>query len=185
MVSQELQSCSLTKLPFEENPTLNMIIRKHDNFTTMKTTAFWDIAPCSLVEVDRRFRGAYCLLHHGDEDGGSTHLWNVDLLQRDYKALYPRRLSSSCLPPWEPDILITSPQCSVEMLLYTDDDYDDHVDGVRLRLWTAATNGLILYPPDDVRAWITMVKWYQQGKTRDSSTRALLQSYQQRHLVAN
>jgi hypothetical protein len=23
--------------------------------------AFWDIAPCSLVEVDRRFRGAFCL----------------------------------------------------------------------------------------------------------------------------
>jgi hypothetical protein len=21
----------------------------------------WDIAPCSVVEVDRRFRGAYCL----------------------------------------------------------------------------------------------------------------------------
>jgi hypothetical protein len=26
----------------------------------MKMTAFWDIASCSL-EVDRRFRGAYCL----------------------------------------------------------------------------------------------------------------------------
>jgi hypothetical protein len=26
-----------------------------------------DIAPCSLVEVDRRFRGAYCLHHEGDE----------------------------------------------------------------------------------------------------------------------
>jgi hypothetical protein len=28
---------------------------------SMKVTFFWDIAPCSLVEVDRRFRGAYCL----------------------------------------------------------------------------------------------------------------------------
>jgi hypothetical protein len=27
----------------------------------MKMTAFWDNAPCSLVEVDRRFRDAYCL----------------------------------------------------------------------------------------------------------------------------
>jgi hypothetical protein len=26
----------------------------------MKMTAFWDILPCSLVEVDLRFRGAYC-----------------------------------------------------------------------------------------------------------------------------
>jgi hypothetical protein len=25
--------------------------------------AFWDIASCSLVEVDRRFRDAYCLHH--------------------------------------------------------------------------------------------------------------------------
>jgi hypothetical protein len=32
----------------------------------MKMTAFWDIAPCSLVEVDRHFRGAYCLHHQGD-----------------------------------------------------------------------------------------------------------------------
>jgi hypothetical protein len=28
--------------------------------TVMKMTAFWDTAPCSLVEVHRRFRGAYC-----------------------------------------------------------------------------------------------------------------------------
>jgi hypothetical protein len=27
----------------------------------MNTTAFWDVAPCSL-ETDRRFRGAYCLM---------------------------------------------------------------------------------------------------------------------------
>jgi hypothetical protein len=32
----------------------------------MKMTAFWDIAPCSLVEVDRRSRDAYCLHHEGD-----------------------------------------------------------------------------------------------------------------------
>jgi hypothetical protein len=24
----------------------------------MKMTVFWDVAPCSLVEIDRRFRGA-------------------------------------------------------------------------------------------------------------------------------
>jgi hypothetical protein len=23
---------------------------------------FWDVAPCSLVDIDRSFRGAYCLL---------------------------------------------------------------------------------------------------------------------------
>jgi hypothetical protein len=36
-------------------------------------TAFWDIAPCGLVEADRRFRGAYCL-HHQDDDDGRTNL---------------------------------------------------------------------------------------------------------------
>jgi hypothetical protein len=29
----------------------------------MKLTVFRDVAPCSLVEVYRRFRGAYCLHH--------------------------------------------------------------------------------------------------------------------------
>jgi hypothetical protein len=33
----------------------------------MKFRVFWDVAPCSHVEVDRRFRGAYCLHHQGDK----------------------------------------------------------------------------------------------------------------------
>jgi hypothetical protein len=37
------------------------------------TTAFWDTAPCSLVEVDRRFRDAYCLHHNGDETSTRLH----------------------------------------------------------------------------------------------------------------
>jgi hypothetical protein len=32
---------------------------------SMKMTAFWDIGPYSLVEVDLHFRGAYCLHHEG------------------------------------------------------------------------------------------------------------------------
>jgi hypothetical protein len=44
---------------------------------SMKMTASWDVAPCSIVEVYRRFRNAYCLLHQGDP----------------IMALYPRRLS--------------------------------------------------------------------------------------------
>jgi hypothetical protein len=27
---------------------------------SMKLTGFWDVAPCSMVEVDRRFGGACC-----------------------------------------------------------------------------------------------------------------------------
>jgi hypothetical protein len=30
---------------------------------SMKMAVFWDVAPCSPVETDRRFRGAYCLHH--------------------------------------------------------------------------------------------------------------------------
>jgi hypothetical protein len=29
-------------------------------------TVLWDVAPCSLVDIYRRFRGVYCLHHQGD-----------------------------------------------------------------------------------------------------------------------
>jgi hypothetical protein len=35
------------------------------NSKQMKMTLFWDVAKCSLVEIDRRFRDAYCLLYQG------------------------------------------------------------------------------------------------------------------------
>jgi hypothetical protein len=31
-----------------------------------KVWVFWDVAPCSHVEVDRRFRGVYYLYHQSD-----------------------------------------------------------------------------------------------------------------------
>jgi hypothetical protein len=37
--------------------------------------------------------------------------------------------------------------------------------GVRLRLWTAATNGLV-HSPDDM-SWGATVEWYWQGKTEE------------------
>jgi hypothetical protein len=52
----------------------------------MKTRAFWDIVPCS-VGVDRRFRGAYCLHHQGDDIKmfiflimEAVHAFNVQIL---------------------------------------------------------------------------------------------------------
>jgi hypothetical protein len=74
--------------------------------TSSPLSAFWDTAPCSFVEISRRFRGVYCLYRQDDEsyDEGSTHFWNVGLLLRDYTALYPIRLSSSYSPPWELEI---------------------------------------------------------------------------------
>jgi hypothetical protein len=35
------------------------------NWVNAKMTAFWNMMPCSIVEVDRHFRGVYCL-HHQD-----------------------------------------------------------------------------------------------------------------------
>jgi hypothetical protein len=34
---------------------------------SMKMAVFWVVAPCSLVEVYRRFKGAFCLHHESDE----------------------------------------------------------------------------------------------------------------------
>jgi hypothetical protein len=69
---------------------------------SVNITAFWDIASCSLFEVDRRFRGAYCLHHYPHVNRGSTYLWNFSLLEQNYTVLYSRSLSSSqklCLYP--------------------------------------------------------------------------------------
>jgi hypothetical protein len=68
-----------------------------------KTRVFWDIPPCSLVGKKRRFGGAYCQYYQGD-DWGSTHFWNVGLLQQYNTAVYPIRMSALYLPPWEPEI---------------------------------------------------------------------------------
>jgi hypothetical protein len=59
-------------------------------------TDLWDIALCSLAEVD-------WIISNGPDDWGNKHLWNVRILQRDYMALFLRRLSSLHLPLWEPE----------------------------------------------------------------------------------
>jgi hypothetical protein len=61
----------------------------------MKMAVFWDTAPCSLVEVDRRSRNAYCLHHKGDEGLIMETVFLKLKLLRDYTAQYPRKLPSS------------------------------------------------------------------------------------------
>jgi hypothetical protein len=44
---------------------VNSLVRLHLN--VMKMAVFWVVAPYSLVEVYRRFRGACCIHHEGDD----------------------------------------------------------------------------------------------------------------------
>jgi hypothetical protein len=57
--------------------------RSRSHSGSMKMIAFWDIALCSACRPT--FRG------NRPDDGGNTH---VGLLQQDYIAPYPTRLSS-------------------------------------------------------------------------------------------
>jgi hypothetical protein len=79
-------------------------------------TAFWDIVPCSLTDADWHFRGAYCLHHQANNDGGSIHLWRVSLLQQDYTVLYPTTLASSYSPSWQPESYDCS-ECFITLVL--------------------------------------------------------------------
>jgi hypothetical protein len=58
---------------------VNLVIFQVLTATNMKMAVLWDVAPCSLVEVHRRFRGACCLRHHGDQTRlyGATSLTTV------------------------------------------------------------------------------------------------------------
>jgi hypothetical protein len=58
----------------------------------VKMPVFWDVTLRSVVEIERRFRGAYCLHIHGVE-GGSKYLRNVGQFLQDYMAQHPRRCS--------------------------------------------------------------------------------------------
>jgi hypothetical protein len=55
----------IAKLPLLET-AIFIYVRFHAvTVTSMKFRVFWDVAPCSHIEVDRRFRGSFCLRHQG------------------------------------------------------------------------------------------------------------------------
>jgi hypothetical protein len=56
---------------------LHSLFIYHPSDYVFKVAVFWVVAPCSLVEVYRHFRGACCLHHQGKD------LWNVGKLLRD------------------------------------------------------------------------------------------------------
>jgi hypothetical protein len=71
-----LQHCSVSTETKVKDVRLHVLTA-----ASMKMRVFWGKASRSLTGVDRCFGGAY--------------LWNVGVLQQDYTALYPRRLSPS------------------------------------------------------------------------------------------
>jgi hypothetical protein len=63
----------------------------------MKITVFWDGAPCSRAEIDRRFGVAYFLLENLIMEALSTYKsWPI---LRGYTAHHPRSSSSSYSQP--------------------------------------------------------------------------------------
>jgi hypothetical protein len=49
----------------------------------MKMAVSWVVAPCSSAEVNRRFRGAFCLYHQGDVKSGLSFYKNMTFTFHD------------------------------------------------------------------------------------------------------
>jgi hypothetical protein len=64
----------------------------------LKMAVFWVVAPCSLVEIYRRFKDACCLYHQGALMMEAANI-SVGKLLPDYTAQKPRRQPSSYSPP--------------------------------------------------------------------------------------
>jgi hypothetical protein len=60
---------------------------------SMKMTVFWDtsMVPRSLIEVDRRFSGAY-RLHYRPDGGGSTYLKRRHISTRLHRAFFHKAI---------------------------------------------------------------------------------------------
>jgi hypothetical protein len=59
-------------LPYRDTDFRFYVRFKVLTVASIKYRVVWDVAPCSYVEVDQRFRGASCL-HNRPDDGGSMH----------------------------------------------------------------------------------------------------------------
>jgi hypothetical protein len=74
------------------------------------------------------------------DNGGSTHLWIIDLLQWDYTALHPRMISSSLV------IRASAQTPCMSIFVCSHVIVVVHIDRGRLCLWTVATNRPLFIP---------------------------------------
>jgi hypothetical protein len=65
---------------------------------SMKVAVFWNVAFCSLEEVCRRFRGAYCL----SPEGVDTVLVQKYGIYLQIWTVWQSRTTSTTSQPWEP-----------------------------------------------------------------------------------
>jgi hypothetical protein len=66
-----------------------------------------DIAPFSLVEVYKRFVGAYCLHHQDGESRQYAPLKRQSTLARPHGAMSSQKAVIFMPPPWEPETFQT------------------------------------------------------------------------------
>jgi hypothetical protein len=64
----------------------------------MKFRVIWDLAPCSHVAADRRFRGVFFLEHHGDDEAVRTSEMSVNFngTPRHYIPEHSKLQDQSC-----------------------------------------------------------------------------------------
>jgi hypothetical protein len=68
---------------FRKNNFLHHHLAHYENFH-IKRTLFWDVTPCSLIEVNQRFGGRYYLKFQGQMVS-----WTSNLLERSGKQILP------------------------------------------------------------------------------------------------
>jgi hypothetical protein len=95
-------NCSPVALRHQYISAVKLLIARDDTHVrfqvltaaSMKMAVFWVVAPCSLVEVYRRFRGA-CRLHHQGDKRGLLIALMMETTLLHYKAQQPIRQPSS------------------------------------------------------------------------------------------
>jgi hypothetical protein len=72
-MNRGVQDSSHSVMPNNNNKEKQTQQKQRKLQQQQKMAVFWDIGPCSLVEIDRHFRDVY-YLHHCPDDGSSKYL---------------------------------------------------------------------------------------------------------------